>query len=227
MEERLAEDKMYCPEPTCSVFMNLDNLSGEMKRAQPSSLCYACGTPICLVCKKTWHEGITCAQSKAEAESAFIREMAQAEGWKLCPGCKNMVEKNEGCNHITCRCGKQFCYKCGQVWGTCSCKLFDDGDEQSIDDENQDLYEEDWYDEPEPDEHPRYVIGRYPNNHYRHRQDQIRRRECLEHTFRHWSPRAGIWRRCRNCGFFMSHYCFACTFCHREVCQRCSGFPRY
>ena len=109
MEERLAEDKMYCPEPTCSVFMNLDNLSGEMKRAQPSSLCYACGTPICLVCKKTWHEGITCAQNKAEAESASIREMAQAEGWKLCPGCKNMVEKNEGCNHITCRCGKEFC----------------------------------------------------------------------------------------------------------------------
>ena len=28
-----------------------------------------------------------------------------------------MVEKNLGCNHMTCRCQYQFCYLCGGQWG--------------------------------------------------------------------------------------------------------------
>ncbi len=29
-----------------------------------------------------------------------------------CPRCHQGVERNEGCNHMTCRCGHQFCYNC-------------------------------------------------------------------------------------------------------------------
>lgn len=34
-------------------------------------------------------------------------------GFKICPNCRNAVERNGGCDHMSCRCGKQFCYKCG------------------------------------------------------------------------------------------------------------------
>ena len=39
---------------------------------------------------------------------------ARGSKFKQCPFCKNWVEKNEGCNHIACRCGNHFCYFCGQ-----------------------------------------------------------------------------------------------------------------
>lgn len=55
-----------------------------------------------------------------------------------CPGCSCRVEKNLGCNHMTCwKCGKHFCYRCGAAIpghnpyehfsqpGRCYQKLFD------------------------------------------------------------------------------------------------------
>jgi len=65
--------------------------------------------------------------------------MAAAQSWKRCPapGCGHVVERTEGCNHMCCRCGVDFCYACGKqytssnptadnVHGTaaCSCPLF-------------------------------------------------------------------------------------------------------
>lgn len=31
-----------------------------------------------------------------------------------CPGCKMRVNKIDGCNHIHCICGTEFCYRCGE-----------------------------------------------------------------------------------------------------------------
>jgi len=27
-----------------------------------------------------------------------------------------IIEKNQGCNHIKCKCGYDFCYVCGEAW---------------------------------------------------------------------------------------------------------------
>ena len=52
----------------------------------------------------------------AEAEAAFKRKM-EAEGSRACPQCKTMVNRTRGCNHIKCKCGKDFCYLCGGDYG--------------------------------------------------------------------------------------------------------------
>lgn len=40
---------------------------------------------------------------------------------KQCPFCNHWVLKSEGCDHMKCRCGKDFCYKCGGVYMKCEC----------------------------------------------------------------------------------------------------------
>ena len=36
--------------------------------------------------------------------------------FRQCEMCRFVVERREGCNHMTCRCGYQFCYICGIKW---------------------------------------------------------------------------------------------------------------
>ncbi|KAF9014946.1 hypothetical protein BDQ17DRAFT_1385785 [Cyathus striatus] len=72
----------------------------------------------------------------------YEEEMASRKWLKSsttsCPGCECHVEKNLGCNHMTCwKCGKHFCYRCGaklnaknpyehfSLPGGCFNKLFD------------------------------------------------------------------------------------------------------
>lgn len=45
----------------------------------------------------------------------------QMDSWaqrntQKCPGCKALVQRNGGCNHMVCRCGSHFCYVCGRRW---------------------------------------------------------------------------------------------------------------
>jgi len=32
-----------------------------------------------------------------------------------------LVERTQGCDHMTCRCGQEFCYRCGGLYGECLC----------------------------------------------------------------------------------------------------------
>ena len=57
--------------------------------------------------------------------------MVEKEKCKKCPKCEVWIMKNEGCNHITCRCGAEFCYVCGKIYTVngkrdCKCKLFNE-----------------------------------------------------------------------------------------------------
>jgi hypothetical protein len=51
-------------------------------------------------------------------------KQAEEEGWQRCFNCHAMVERKEGCNHMTCRCQAEFCIVCAKEWKTCDCPWF-------------------------------------------------------------------------------------------------------
>jgi hypothetical protein len=76
--------------------------------------CVACGVKVCVIHENTWHEGETCdefdyrtsgrkeLEQKAQEEASL---KAIGETTKKCPGpgCNWNIEKNDGCQHITCK----------------------------------------------------------------------------------------------------------------------------
>ncbi|XP_016475322.1 E3 ubiquitin-protein ligase RSL1-like [Nicotiana tabacum] len=113
----LASQKFYCPYKDCSAM--LVNDSDEIIR---ESECPSCWRLFCAQCNVPWHSGVECEEfqrlnaDERDREDLMVRELAKAKHWGRCPHCKFFVEKTEGCLHMTCRCGSQFCYKCGVTW---------------------------------------------------------------------------------------------------------------
>ena len=86
----------FCPAHP-SLLLRNPNPGKRMKCSQrgcPFYLCQHC---------HNWHNQ-PCSKSKA-----------LPPGFRRCPGCKRIIEKIEACNHMTCKCGKHFCYYC--EWG--------------------------------------------------------------------------------------------------------------
>ncbi|KAG6916428.1 hypothetical protein DXG01_006832 [Tephrocybe rancida] len=66
-------------------------------------------------------------------EDRAVLDLAKAQHWRRCPNCSVIVEHVFGCNHMTCRCGFHFCFKCGSpstTQGKCKrdppCELWDE-----------------------------------------------------------------------------------------------------
>ena len=100
-----------CPTPGCEYMFFFN--PGEF-----NFLCPLCNNNYCLNCKDNWHHGLTCQQYKDsrdvnKLDDQFFQFVKGAK-FKMCPKCKYWVEKNQGCNHMKCRCGADFCYLCGQ-----------------------------------------------------------------------------------------------------------------
>jgi len=51
-----------------------------------------------------------------QPEDVALLYTAQRHRWRQCEQCKHMIELGEGCRHMTCKCGYEFCYTCGRPW---------------------------------------------------------------------------------------------------------------
>ncbi|KAI0555307.1 hypothetical protein F4679DRAFT_578693 [Xylaria curta] len=115
-----ARDRNYCPRAKCRAWIRPEDLRHH-SNGRTSATCRKCETEICGVCYNKWHESKHCP---TDADTAQFLKVAKEAGWKRCFNCQAMVELKDGCNHMTCRCGAQFCMICGSKWKACDCPSF-------------------------------------------------------------------------------------------------------
>ncbi|QSZ36647.1 hypothetical protein DSL72_006528 [Monilinia vaccinii-corymbosi] len=85
---------------------------------QPIMTCRTCGFKTCFAHKMPWHSGLTCRDYDAQQEKQRgEQEKASRTYLKKkstdCPKCGAHVSKTQGCDHMRCKCGADFCYSCG------------------------------------------------------------------------------------------------------------------
>jgi len=106
-----------CPSPDCTYI--IENYSG--KAIEIKCLC---GYRFCFGCEKMSHRPISCSllskwdekHSKDSADDLWIKANC-----KICPHCKQSIERSTGCLYMLCAknaggCGKAFCYVCETDW---------------------------------------------------------------------------------------------------------------
>merc|ERR1712110_802739 len=88
-------------------------------------------------------------QSQENADEQY-KEWKDEKGdlVKECPGCHAHVEKNEGCNHMTCRCDTEWCWLCGEIIEEPVDIHFDDDHPQFDSDQEEEYYDEEPLDMP-------------------------------------------------------------------------------
>lgn len=82
--------------------------------------CDKCVQSFCLVCGEEPHAPVACKDLAKWNEKC--RNESETANWilantKSCPKCVSRIEKNQGCNHMTCqRCKYEFCWICMGDW---------------------------------------------------------------------------------------------------------------
>jgi hypothetical protein len=208
-----ASSKMYCPVPTCSQFINLDLVDATVFP------CPNCRVGLCKECRAGEHAGMSCTEfqesgDRSASEEQRLIELGEQLGWKRCARCGTMVELHTGCNHMTCRCGWEFCYVCGVEWKSefrlCTCEMFN---------EEQLLLEGRRRAEVVAHQqgivHPARVEPIVQREIQRLRAHQECDQDC------DWTRRARYGGSCEHCGFMMHHYHFFCRLHESRVCYVC------
>ncbi len=105
----------WCPAPDCVYCIENPSLTARTIKCR-------CTTVFCFRCGLEDHQPCECEQA-ANWQSKNLQESENTK-WisvytKPCPKCSNRIEKNQGCNHMTCKhpgCNYEFCWVCLQNW---------------------------------------------------------------------------------------------------------------
>ncbi|KAL4487189.1 hypothetical protein ABPG72_017908 [Tetrahymena utriculariae] len=99
--------KRFCPTPNCDQIISLNH------KDQKNAKCNSCKTVICCQCNRIDHLGISC-EDLLEKE---IEDLTDSRDIQRCNKCKSLVQKVQGCNHMTCSiCSYQWCWLCGNTY---------------------------------------------------------------------------------------------------------------
>ncbi|MES1909875.1 MAG: hypothetical protein MHM6MM_002562 [Cercozoa sp. M6MM] len=103
-----------CPAPGCELVVR------SAAAARGTEVRCQCGHFFCFTCGEEAHRPASCDDTR----QWLVKSSSEAENttWiiantKTCPKCKVQIEKNQGCNHMTCRnCRHEFCWLCKGDW---------------------------------------------------------------------------------------------------------------
>lgn len=103
-----------CPTPNCDMVYRVSTTDN----GRPF-LCSHCGVQTCTRCHVQYHDGLTCAMYESGKKTnkefeAWLKK--DPSNRKKCPSCSTPIEKIEGCQHMTCRCGAHICWFCLQYF---------------------------------------------------------------------------------------------------------------
>ena len=138
----------WCPGPGCERVAAINSSSGLFRDSSNCIAdCDACSTKFCIKCGEEPHSPLTCRILESWKEKC--QNESETANWilantKPCPKCRSRIEKNQGCNHMTCQnCKYEFCWICSGDWnehgattgGYYNCNKFNadvkDSDDQS------------------------------------------------------------------------------------------------
>ncbi|CAN6637781.1 E3 ubiquitin-protein ligase Hel1p [Trichomonascus vanleenenianus] len=120
--EKFVEDSEFlawCPAPNCGNAIRCQVRQSDLAFKVPSVRC-KCGYAFCFGCRLTDHMPCSCALAKKWIKKCH--DDSETSNWiaantKDCPKCHSTIEKNGGCNHMTCKkCRYEFCWMCMGDW---------------------------------------------------------------------------------------------------------------
>ncbi|ESQ51856.1 hypothetical protein EUTSA_v10017564mg, partial [Eutrema salsugineum] len=102
----------WCPSRGCEYAIDFGSRSG----SEDYDVSCLCSFEFCWNCSEDAHRPVDCGT----VSKWILKNSDESENtnWilantKPCPKCKRQIEKNQGCNHMTCSiCGHHFCWLC-------------------------------------------------------------------------------------------------------------------
>lgn len=109
----------WCPAPDCEYAVECGIGQSQLHRIIPTVLCGK-SHRFCFGCGLSDHQPCPCSLVKKWLKKC--EDDSETANWisahtKECPKCVSTIEKNGGCNHMTCRkCKHEFCWVCMGPW---------------------------------------------------------------------------------------------------------------
>lgn len=196
-------NRIYCADFTCSTFIPPWLINGE------AANCPTCGKTTHTPCKSLEHPNQDCP---SDQQLQQVLSLGESEGWRRCFNCRTMVELGQGCNHMTCRCGKHFCYVCGLEWKTCHCELWHENRLYGI--ANRVVEDEVHPDAEAAERHEAFARA----------VDGLLNHEvvgCQHGRRSQWKYLQRSEMQCEVCSHHLPQYIFECSACRMLACNRC------
>jgi hypothetical protein len=96
--------------------------SNTTRHGQPTVICQKCQRRSCLLCGGRFDHDAPQSSHRCipiDTDDAAFEGLKRGRDYQICPSdrCGMRIELSAACNAMTCRCGTQFCYVCGELAG--------------------------------------------------------------------------------------------------------------